>query len=82
MIRAKTIAKVRDRIESSARSGFVFLRFDNMEVIKDCEAVAESIGAFCVERARLLYGSCYSERRVTAKKRANPPLTPPGAGGG
>ncbi|MFI5384688.1 MAG: endonuclease domain-containing protein [Fimbriimonadales bacterium] len=70
-----------ERQHKLEEEGFVFLRFSNMEVIRDCDAVAESISAFCVERARILYGEEYSKRRSTAKKRADPPLTPPGAGG-
>ncbi len=61
--------------------GFAFLRFDNMSVINDCDSISESISASCVERAKLLFGENYHGRRATVRKRENPPLAPPGAGG-
>jgi very-short-patch-repair endonuclease len=49
--------------------GFVFLRFDNMDVIRDSASVAESISTHCVERAKVLYGERYFERRNTRERR-------------
>jgi len=74
-----TVAEDEERQRYLEEQGFEVLRFGNMEVIKNCGALAQAISQVCVERARILFGDDYGKRRDTSPPAL--PLPPPGAGG-